>query len=78
MLRIIVNNQDVNLLQPISANIRSLEIINVPMRAKPVNKLQAFAIGQWMWDIAQRLDNDVLMYNGVLMAKNDVVKYKGK
>ena len=59
-------------------NITEIEITAPPSHfVVQVEKGQNILIGNYLWDLVQRMDeNGVVIFNGTIMTKNDVNKYK--
>ena len=59
-------------------NITEIEIIAPPPQFSiQVEKGKNILIGNYLWDLVQRMnENGVVIFNGTIMAKNDVNKYE--
>ena len=59
-------------------NITEIEITAPPSHFNiQVEKGQNILIGNYLWDLVQRMDETgVVIFNGIIMTKNDVNKYE--
>ena len=63
--------------------LEDISITEIEITAPPshftisVGKGQNILIGNYLWDLVQRMDeNGVVIFNGIIMTKNDVNKYE--
>lgn len=82
MIQILINNIPIQFGYYPSPEIKinSIEITAPPSHfVVKVEKGQNILIGNYLWDLVQRMDeNGVVIFNGTIMTKNDVNKYKEK
>ena len=82
MIQILINNIPIQFGHYPSPEIKinSIEIIIPPPQFNiQVEKGQNILIGNYLWDLVQRMDeNGVVIFNGTIMTKNDVNKYEEK
>ena len=59
-------------------NITEIEITAPPPQFNiQVEKGQNLLIGNYLWNLVQRMDeNGVVIFNGIIMTKNDINKYE--
>ena len=59
-------------------NITEIELTAPPSHFNiQVEKGQNILIGNYLWDLVQRMDETgVIIFNGIIMTKNDVNKYE--
>ena len=76
-VEIIVNGREVQLGQPIVGAVLSLEVTHMNMGVQ-VPRGQVPMIADWVWSIVQRCESEHITYNGVIILKSEVKKYKGK
>jgi len=75
-VEIIVNGREIQLGQPVQV-VKSLEVTHMNMGVQ-VPRGQVPLIADWLWDIVQRCESEHITYNGVIILKSEVKKYKGK
>ena len=82
MIQILVNNIPIQFGHYPSPEIKinSIEIITPPPQfGINVNKGEGKLIAEYLWNLTQNIDEGVnIIFNGIIMAKNDVNKYEEK
>lgn len=82
MIQILINNIPIQFGHYPSPEIKinSIEIITPPLQFRiEVSKGGGKLIADYLWNLAQNTDEDVnIIFNGIIMTKNDVNNYKGK
>lgn len=82
MIQILINNIPIQFGHYPSPEIKinSIEIITPPLQFHiEVNKGEAKYIAEYLWNLTQNTDEGVnIIFNGTIMAKNDVNKYEEK
>ena len=80
MVQILINNIPIQFGHYPSPEIKinSIEIITPPPQFYiEVSKVEAKYIADYLWNLTQNIDEDVdIIFNGIIMSKNDVNKYK--
>lgn len=80
MIQILINNIPIQFGHYPSPEIKinSIEIITPPLHfGIQVNKGEAKYIADYLWNLTQNTDEGVnIIFNGTIMTKNDVNKYK--
>ena len=71
VLEIKVNGRSIQLGSQIPQNVNYINIICDPF-PKPIPRHQGVLVSKWLWDLVQRLDNEYLTYNNILIKKEDV------
>ena len=75
VLEIIVNGIIIQPGQPVN-EVKSLMVNH--SNGLNVQQGQGKQIMDWLWNIVQKCENNYISYNGVLILKEDVKKYKEK
>ena len=82
MIQILINNIPIQFGHYPSPEIKinSIEIITPPLHFQiPANKAEAKYIADYLWNLTQNTDEGVnIIFNGIIMTKNDVNKYGEK
>lgn len=80
MIQILINNIPIQFghYPSLEVKINSIEIITPPPQFQiPVNKGEGKLIAGYLWNLIQYADEGVnIIFNGIIMTKNDVQKYK--
>ena len=80
MIQILINNIPIQFGHYPSPEVKinSIEIITPPPQFKiQVSKAEAKYIAGYLWNLIQYADEGVnIIFNGIIMTKNDVQKYK--
>ena len=80
MIQILINNIPIQFGHYPSPEVKinSIEIITPPPQFKiQVSKAEAKYIADYLWNLTQNTDEGVnIIFNGIIMTKNDVNKYK--
>ena len=80
MIQILVNNIPIQFGQYPSPEIKinSIEIITPPPQFHiEVNKGEGKLVAEYLWNLTQNIDEGAnVIFNGTIMTKNDVNKYK--
>lgn len=80
MIQILINNIPIQFGHYPSPEIKinSIEIITLPLNFHiTVNKVEAKYIADYLWNLTQNTDEGVnIIFNGIIITKNDVNKYK--
>ena len=80
MIQILVNNIPIQFGHYPSPEIKinSIEIITAPLHFHiEVSKVEAKLIADYLWNLTQNTDEGVnIIFNGIIMTKNDVNKYE--
>ncbi len=82
MIQLRINGSLINFghIPPEDINITEIELTTPPSHLIiRMEKGQNILIGNYLWDLVQRMDETgVVIFNGTIMTKNDVNKYKEK
>lgn len=80
MIQILINNIPIQFGHYPSPEVKinSIEIITPPLHFQiPVNKGEGKLVADYLWNLTQNTDEGVnIIFNGIIMTKNDVNKYK--
>ena len=78
IIKIEINGKNYQLLQPLPEKITSLNIVNNSPHGMqiPIDKFTATALKKWFNQIIDRLSNEWVSYNNVLIHKDDLKKFK--
>lgn len=80
MIQVLINNIPIQFGHYPSPEVKinSIEIITPPPQFQiQVSKTEAKYIADYLWNLTQNTDEDVnIIFNGIIMTKNDVQKYK--
>ena len=80
MIQLLINNIPIQFGHYPSPEVKinSIEIITPPLHFQiPVNKGEAKYIADYLWNLTQNTDEGVnIIFNGIIMTKNAVKKYK--
>ena len=80
MIQILINNIPIQFGHYPSPEVKinSIEIITPPPQFQiPVTKGEGKLIADYLWNLTQNTDEGVnIIFNGIIMTKNDVKKYK--
>ena len=80
MIQILINNIPIQFGHYPSPEVKvnSIEIITPPPQFKiQVSKVEAKYIADYLWNLTQNTDEGVeIIFNGIIITKNDVKKYK--
>lgn len=80
MIQILINNIPIQFGHYPSPEVKinSIEIITPPLHfGIQINKGEGKLIGDYLWNLTQNTDGGVnIIFNGIIMTKNDVHKYK--
>ena len=80
MIQILINNIPIQFGHYPSPELKinSIEIITPPLDFHiEVSKVEAKLIAEYLWNLTQYADEGVnIIFNGIIMAKNDINKYK--
>ena len=82
MIQILINNIPIQFGHYPSQEIKinSIEIITPPLHFHiEMSKVEAKYIADYLWNLTQNTDEGInIIFNGIIMTKNDVNKYKEK
>ena len=80
MIQILINNIPIQFGHYPSPEVKinSIEIITPPPQFKiQVTKAEAKYIADYLWNLTQNTDEGInIIFNGIIMTKNDVKKYR--